>query len=329
MKRFPLAAALFGMTLMATATAAWAGQEPSLNAPLRSRNHHPIFVSLLNPPPEEAEVAPKLTWDLAINHSSIFVMGANNSWYIHMDKELTEYDLSLRAPLGIGKLEVGVEVPVFVSSAGFLDSLVRNYHSLIGVEGYNYQDHFPDDFYVDKLYKGDRIFHLGREGRAIQGDVTLWLKGEMYKDRDYLLSFQAFVQPPTGDTNAGIGSGFWEYGARALASGNIQGAGVYMMLGVYAPGGMKGIEDEEVLKPIYNGFAGFEWILWDGWAFLAQVTATTSPMAGDGNDFFSKPWIDSTFGFKKVMGDSILSIALSENLNQTAPDFTIHISLRM
>ena len=67
--------------------------------PIRSRNHHPIFVNLLHPPPETAAVAAEFSWEVAVNHSSIFAMGANNDWFIHMDKELTEFDISLRAAL--------------------------------------------------------------------------------------------------------------------------------------------------------------------------------------------------------------------------------------
>ncbi|MDH5511130.1 MAG: DUF3187 family protein, partial [Nitrospinota bacterium] len=145
---------------------AWADDGQPLSSPIRARNHHPIFVNLLTPPPEEAAVARELTWEVAVNHSSIFVMGANKEWYIHMDKELTEYDFSLRAALPGLRMEMGAEIPIFMSSAGFMDSFVRTYHSTIGVEGYDYQDHFPDDFYVDKLYRGQAIFYLGRDGRT-------------------------------------------------------------------------------------------------------------------------------------------------------------------
>ncbi|MDH5637759.1 MAG: DUF3187 family protein [Nitrospinota bacterium] len=300
-----------------------------LSSPIRSRNHHPIFVNLLNPPPEEAAVAEEFTWEIAVNHSSIFIMGANNEWYIHMDKEMTEYDFSLRAALPGLKMEVGAEIPFFMSSSGFMDSFVRTYHSTIGVEGYDYQDHFPDDFYVDKLYRGQKIFYLGRDGRTDLGDITLWLKGEAYRDGPYLLSWQAFAQPPTGKTDVGAGSGLWEYGARVLTTGEYTGLGVYLMLGAYVPGGMKGLDGETELIPMFSGFLGFEWTLWDGWAFLAQLTGTSSPMSGDQGDFFSKPWFDSTIGFKKLTQGGTLAMALSENVNQTAPDFTIHLSFKM
>ncbi|MDH5511273.1 MAG: DUF3187 family protein, partial [Nitrospinota bacterium] len=142
-------------------------------------------------------------------------------------------------------------------------------------------------------------------------------------------SWQAFAQPPTGKTGVGVGSGFWEYGARILTTGEYTGLGVYLMLGAYVPGGLKGLDGETELLPIYSGFLGFEWTLWSGWAFLAQLTTTSSPMSGDHGDFFSKPWLDSTIGFKKIVQGGTLAMALSENMNQTAPDFTIHVSFRM
>lgn len=307
-----------------------ADDKEALLGPLRARNHHPIFTGLLNPPPEAANLATGLAWEVGVNHSSIFAMGANGAWYIHMDKELTEFDFSLRAPALDGKIEAGLEVPLLVSSAGFLDQLVRNYHRFTGLPGYGWQDHFPDNFYVDKLYRGQALFHLGHQDRLEPGDVTLWLKGRAWRKENLSASWQFFIQAPTGAAEAGLGSGFWEFGGRALATGDYSGLGVYLSLGVYFPDRLKGISGDVGLDPMISAFTGFEWTLWGKWAILAQFTYTSSPMAREGNDFFSLPWMDATLGFKRAMGrGKSFGFALSENLNQTAPDFSIHVSLAM
>ncbi|MDH4183803.1 MAG: DUF3187 family protein [Nitrospinota bacterium] len=323
--------AWFLWLLLLLAPSISAAQDDSLLAgPLRSRNHHPIFMNLLNPPPESPLLAQVCSWEVAVNHSNIFAMGANENWYIHMDKEITESDILLRAPLAQGKYEIGAEMPIIVSSAGFLDPLVRTYHAAVGVPGYDWQDHFPDGFYVDKLYYHHHIFSLGRQNSILPGDATFWLKGYAAQRENLLAAWQLFIQVPTGSADAGTGSGNWEFGGRAMGRLEYRGLGIYSSLGLYFPGMLKGQGASVTLLPIYSGFLGFEWTLWGGWAFLAQFTYTSSPLDGQGYDYFSKPWIDSTFGFKRVIGPGkTMGFALSENLNQTSPDFTIHISLAM
>ena len=93
---------------------------------------------------------------------------------------------------------------------------------------------------------------------------------------------------------------------------------------------MKGISGSVGLDPVASAFIGLEWTLWGGWSFLAQMIATSSPMPREPGEFFNQPWLDGAVGLKKAGGKGRgYGVALSENLNQTAPDFTIHASFSM
>ena len=230
------AAAVSLVIALVSAGQAWGWDQQPLLGPLRTRNHHPIYTVLLHPAPERAKIAQDTVWEMAVNHSSIFAMGANRDWYIHQDKELTELDLSFRTPAWGGRVEVGLEAAALISRAGFMDPMVRTYHGLIGVPGYDWQDHFPDNFYVDKLYLRQAIFHLGREDRIEPGDATFWVKAPAWSGREWTTSVQFFLQAPTGSPEAGAGSGYWEFGGRILAQVEYTGLGVYGALGGYFPG---------------------------------------------------------------------------------------------
>ena len=324
------AAAVWLATAMVSAGQAWGWGETALLGPLKTRNHHPLFTGLLHPAPEGVKIAVDTAWEAGINHSSVFAMGANRDFYIHMDKELTELDISFRTPVWQGRVEVGMEAAAFVSRGGFLDPLVRNYHSLIGVPGYDWQDHFPDNFYVDKLYLRQAIFRLGHQDRVEPGDATFWVKAPAWSRGEWSTSVQLFLQAPTGSAEAGVGSGFWEFGGRILAQVEYPGLGGYASLGVYFPGELKGMDGSIGLDPVVSAFLGFEWPLWNGWSFLAQLVGSSSPMPREPGEFFNQPWLDGEVGFKKAAGKGrVYGIGLSENLNQTAPDFTIHASFSM
>ena len=318
------------LIFLSLAPEAAADENSPLLGPIRSRNHHPLFAILLTPPPEKAALSKGFSWEIGVNHSNIFAMGSEGDWYIHMDKEVTELDISLRAPAFGGSVEIGAEVSGLSTSAGFMDPYVRSYHEAIGVEGYDWQDHFPDNSYVDKLYLMNDVFWLGEGNKFGAGDATFWIKGLALEGDGYRISWQGLAQAPTGPWRKGLGSGGWEAGARVLADIEYMGAGVYLSLGAYLPGDLKGQNKQFAMTPMYTAFSGFEWTLSGGWAFLAQLTFTSSPMRGAGFRYFEKPWMDFTAGFKKAFGrGNTVNIGLSENLNQTAPDFTIHISVSM
>ena len=295
--------------------------------PIPMPNHHPLYIGLLYPVPDRAAIADKTRWSVALNHTNIFMMYKSEKWSASIDKEITEADLSARAPLIENRLEAGVKAPFYRSSEGFMDNLVRWYHKRIGAPSYYGQEESPDFRYLDTVTHNGELVRKGRRGDTTPGDVEFWLKALVWKGKGAAVSVQALAQAPTGDADAGTGSGDWEYGLRLLAGAEHGPMAYHAGAGVTSPGSLKLSKEDIKLDTMFMGFLGVEYEYSSSFSFLSQSMYNTSPFPSADIIAFSRQWWEVTFGFKwRLREGKTMTFGLSENLNQIGPDFTIHVS---
>ena len=319
-------AVLLFSILLATAQAASANKR-SLG-PLGVMNHHPLYVGLLYPAPEDARLAESMVWGLSITHSNVYIKSWKEQWSVDIDKELTQASFTLRAPIRGWKLEAGLEAPVYFSSSGFLDKWVREWHNITGLPGYVGQDRFPDFSYSDETYYDSKILAKGRRNELLPGDITIWLKGNLNKAEGRVFALQIFAQAPTGRAEHGTGSGEWELGARWLGTIGLDPVIVHMGGGFYMPGALARPAYDKRLNNFMAGFAGVEYRWSERLSLIAQSMFNTSPHVDEGPLQYRMPWMEASFGVKyRLESGKVVSLGFSENLNRTAPDFSLHIAL--
>lgn len=322
MPRALLSAALLLMAAGATAAA----QEPM--GPLALRNHHPLYVGLMYPPPEAALPALRPSFDLALNHTSVFVRLNSPDYAAAIDKELTELSLTARAPVWEGRMEVAVDIPLYYSSPGVFDGFVRWWHRSVGAPSYAGQIETPDNEFADIIYHQGAVIVEGEREKYSPGDVTLAVKLAAVRIEGAALSVQALAQAPTGDGRKGTGSGNWEYGARGLLMVTDGPVTLNAGVGAIAHGAVERIGETIEYDPIINGFAAAEWLAWPDFSLVVQSMFNTSPLPDARFTTFSKEWMDVAFGAKwRVNGGLMVALGMSENLTQTAPDFTLHFAV--
>lgn len=297
--------------------------------------HHPLYVNLLYPLAEKAAPVTKLQGSLSVDHTSIFLINEAEDWFVYQDKELTEGGLTLRFPLpkvGSSPLEAGFSVRARRSGPGFLDGTIRWWHDLIGAPSYIGQKEAPDNRYLDTIiYHEQGILSSGEEGATLLGDTPFWVKIGLANTRDFKSAIQLLIEAPTGDVAKGVGSGAWEGGVRLMAEGVAEGVGYTAAIGVMAPGAFRSDQFDIPLSPFVTGHLSVEY-RWSSYlSLLVQSMANTTPRPGDDVYQWAYPYVDITFGFayRAAKKGPVVFVGFSENLTMTAPDFSLHLSVRL
>ena len=297
--------------------------------PITNKIHHPLFFGLLFPTPDRADLIPQGKWgfNFNLNYSNILFSGEGQGFEFDADFEVGEMDFDVS--YGVKPwAQVGVEVPVFYFTGGFLDNFVEGFHDFTGFKG---SSNLPPafSFTFDVFSNGQRWGNPGH-GELGFGDITLYGKFELYKDplTQSYLSVKVLTQPPTGNSSRGIGSGVWDNGIMLLGQKGWGKFFIHGNLGGFFYDKMEKGDVDIELDPIVTGFVGFEYVLSDRWAFHLQTLIISNPIKEDAGDKgIDRHWQDITFGTKVRIGPTHLTIGLSENITETAPDFTFITSL--
>jgi len=315
-------------SLLALLIAAGGVPEAPDYGPIPMTNHHPLYVGLLYPVPQSAQIAQAPFMRASVNHTNIFLFNVGREWYTAIDKEITQLDLSFTYPVIEGNMEATVDAGAYYSSGGFLDGGIRWWHGRLGVKGYIGQADAPDYRFMDVVTKRGRALDNGQMG-AVVGDMDFSLKKILYRERNLALSGQALVRAPTGDADAGYGAGSWEFAARALAQMRSGQLTIHAGVGAVAPAQMKRMGQTIDLDTMWMGFASAEIPVWERFNLVVQSMFNTSPLKSADIYQYSREFVEMTFGFNYRAEDGkVFTFGFSENLNQTAPDFTIHLSVK-
>jgi hypothetical protein len=296
-------------------------------------NHHPLYIGLLVPPPSSASPVDRTVWSVAFDHTNIFLLMADRTWSVHQDMELTAATVTGRFPLGEG-VEAGFSAPLYYQSGGFTDGAIRWWHDVIGVPGYAGQDRYGDDRYANTLYRSGVRMIDPRPYEPAPGDVTVWVKGTVREGEGYVVSGELYWQLPTGVSSAGMGNGAHEGAVRIVgAVDGPAGSRFTGGAGVSIPQRLKGFRGEAELSAMALWFGAVEapFPRSDRWSLLLQSQGNTSPLPGALGHPYARPFTEATVGFRYRGGEAEAprwwTVALSENLNQTNPDYTLHLSV--
>ena len=310
-------AALFGAVLLSFPLS-------SLAAPFQVKNHSPVFFGLLYP---SASIPRALTeGDISaradFSYSSIFFQDVNPGWSYIFDMELAQLTFGFRR--GFGSFEGGVELPLFYAGGGFLDQAILDNHRMFGFVDYNGQREAPRNRYLYSLVHNGKEWSPALPYAVALGDVTVWLKRELLADGERGgLAAELLLQAPSAITGAGLGNGAWEYGFMLIAQRRFGETELTFNGGAVNPGFIDRGE-KIALNPMYVCDGAVEQFLTDRLSAVAQLSYVTSPYGEGAPALFRRAWMGITFGARYVTpGGQPIDISFTEDLTQTAPDFTI------
>lgn len=306
------------------ATTALAG---SFEGPLIIKNGQSLYAALNSPSLVSAELENSLNIDLS--YSSTYAVAGNNNWYVGIDLETALLDIQYKQVVGTG-LEIGFDLPVIRYGSGFLDNEIDSYHRLIGIpNAYGRRNRPQNDFLLEVIHDGKEIIR-GKPNETALGDITLESKKNLYQNDSSMVSAQAFLNLPTGDTKSGYGSGRFNGGIAALVNERLRSdLMLYLNAGfglIHALTAMEYIE----LKNYYYGGAGFEWIYSPKVLLNLQMIIQTSPFPKTGINNMDSPSMMASFGGRyKIDAQSSLGLSVTEDPDVAgAPDIMMGLDYR-
>ncbi len=288
--------------------------------PIPTKNHSPIFMGLLFPTFESAPVRPagKTEFRVQMDYSNIFYFRARKSFVAGFDLEEAELSFSAKRSFGHG-MEVGIEQPFYRLGGGFLDQYILDYHSTFGFPDLPGQRAAPRNRYLATFIHNGVVWNSPASDRFTLGDPTIWVKKRLFRYGGSTLSAKVAVQPPLASTTDGLGNGAWEVGALLLYQQKFERLELNFDIGSILPryidrGERFDLSNFTIIR------AGGEYPLNGRFALLLQGSYVTSP-------FIETIWDEVTFGLRYATSTGKqITFGFLEDLSQTAPDFTFHLS---
>jgi hypothetical protein len=183
---------------------------PRFDGPLPVRNQHPAQLQVVHLPPAGATPVPaeQARFRLDAAYSSLYLVGNRNGNSITLDGEVLRSSLNCRYGLG-GGLEAWLELPWALTTGGFLDSLLIDFHEAFGFRDGGRPQAPKDRFDVDVRQGGASVFAQEKE-RATLLDLPLgasWAFLPVTRERPFGLAVHAALELPVGNDDRGYGSG--------------------------------------------------------------------------------------------------------------------------
>lgn len=314
-----------GLAAVLTAIAGVGVVHAQDTVPLRTRNLSPL-VSIFGLP----------TWEVSLGdeRSEFAVVGEIGNHYriarrgeeeLVLDGETWRTSLFYRHRVA-ERWSIGVEVPVYRHSGGFVDDLVDGWHGIFGLPDGN-RNLRPED-QLRYLYndRGATAYFLEESSSGV-GDVQVSFARELGADSTLML--KATVKLPTGDTTILTGSGAADFSVSLLKRSVRRFVGD--PAGIYWGGGVLGLGDPDVFAEraedwVVFGVFGGSWRPLSRLGLKAQLDFHTRFYVSD-LDEMGKDSIQASMGGWWAIDDRRrLDFAVSEDLVvKTAPDVSIHI----
>ncbi|MBT8107139.1 MAG: DUF3187 family protein [Gammaproteobacteria bacterium] len=242
-----------------------------------------------------------------------------------IDSESTIVNLSLRRGFG-ERYEFGIDIPYISHDSGFLDSVIYNFHDVVGLS--NSTRDGPEDQFRFYFERQGQVYV--DESAPLSGVGDVQLSAAMAFDK---VTLRAGLKLPTGDPDKLTGSGATDVSLGAYAAGRTlflaKELGYTGFLGVLALGQGEVLADLQRDLVPYAGLGlrwhaterfsiATQWYVQGSYydAHLDELGGTTVQMAFGGDFHFPKQKL-------------LLRLAIAEDLAAaTAPDFALHLSLR-
>ena len=302
------------------------------NSPIYIANQNP-FVQIFGLPKAEAGfITPKGKLDAAflyyVSNNAISADAGNGETMI-WDGETAQYTVKLRYGL-LDRLELGVDVPYIQHSGGYLDSVIRQYHSFVGFPN-DRQEEFDKDQIHYQVDENGNVLYRMTEKQSGLGDIrfsaAVPLFTESIRSRRHL-AVRSLLKLPTGDSDKLLGSGGTDVSA-GLAYSDLELLQVINTV-LTANLGMVYLGDSDILSEKQRSFAGYGGVSLDWLALhwlelklqldmhsamydseLAQLGSSLQLLAG---------------GTVHLPGDVLLDLGISEQLiTDATPDVGFYL----
>lgn len=301
---------------------------PKLGGPLPVRNNHPAQLTVMHFDPADASVLAEgqTAWRTSLAYTSLFLFGddvAGSRWF--MDGELMRGALDAKVGLGNG-VQLGVQVAGALTSGGFLDNFVVDYHDALGLPDQDRSTNVNDRYRIEATQGGMPVWSM-EQSSAEWLDLPIHLTWQLREPGENRIgvAVRGGIELPIGDQSDGYGNGqvdasigaLVDYRARGIGwSGHLQ----HTFAGTPNQARRRGFHFEDVT----SAGIGVELPLQKGLHALLQVEGETSTLRRLGPNVASREqvllWVGGRY---QAAPDWTVELGFGEDLRGLAsPDFT-------
>ncbi len=316
---------VFRIILIGAGSSAYAEQA----SPFYVANQNPFVQIFGLPKAEPGTITPKGKLDAGFLYqvSNNAIQSDANGESIIWDGETAQYDFRFR--YGVSeKLELGLDVPFIDHSGGYLDSIIRNYHDLMG---------FPNDR-QEQFEKNQIDYQLDENGVSSRksglGDVRFTAAIPLFSksiQSGRHLALRSMLKLPTGNAEDLLGSGGTDVSMGLAYSDYEMLSGINTVLSTYA--GAIYMGNTEVLRHKQRHFAGYggvslDWLALDWLELKLQMDIHSAFYDSDLAQLGSSMQLLAG-GTLHFPGEVLLDFGISEQLiTDATPDVGFFLFLR-
>ena len=303
-------------------------------APIYVANQNPFVQIFGLPKPEAGTITPKgrLEAGFLYQVSNNAIDSEANGESLIWDGETAQYNFSFRYGVS-DKLELGVDVPFIQHSGGYLDSMIRNYHKMMGFPNDRQEQFEKNQIHYLLKENGTTLFEM-QEKRSGLGDIrfsaaTPLFSKSLHSQR--YLALRSLLKLPTGDSKYLLGSGGTDV-SMGLAYSDYQTLrGINTVL--FANCGMIYMGNTTVLRDQQRHFAGYggvslDWLALDWLELKLQLDMHSAFYESELNQLGSSMQLLAG-GTLHLPGEVLLDLGISEQLTTDAtPDVGFYLIVR-
>jgi hypothetical protein len=300
--------------------------------PLRAQQRYPLYIMFLTPEPDSPRLIEKRQFitSISLDYTSIYIDETSQEWSALMDMEMTVIDLSLTYGI-TNHLNVSLSIPWISQNGGFLDGPLETYHDFFGFPNYGRENGPVNKFGYHISVDGDDWFgarsgglHLGESVVSVKMQLT-----DSGRRQGLSSSLLASLKIPTGDEDHGFGSGRYDQSLVLLNQFRMSPFVLYLNPGLVFLSDPETHGADIHVNDMITLLAGIEYKANETLSLMGQLNFVTSPFHNTGIEQMDQDSLELALGFAVwVSHDVIFEFAFSEDLTRTAPDFTVHGSLR-
>jgi hypothetical protein len=231
--------------------------------------------------------------------------------------------LSLRRRVG-ERMELGIDVPYVHHSGGSLDSLIFNFHDLVGLPN-STRDGPKDQYRLFFEKEGVTLFDTATPTSGI-GDVQISAALELAN-----VTLRAAIKAPTGDSDKLTGSGAADVSLGVYGGGAINWFERPLSYSGFV--GVLALGDGEIMPELQRstvpyGGAALRWQATPRFALATQLSVQ-GPYFDIDLDELGGSTLQLAFGADLRFKRTLLRAAIVEDIAAgAAPDFALHLSIR-
>lgn len=303
-------------------------------APIYVANQNPFVQIFGLPKPEAGTITPKGRLEVGFLYqvSNNAIDSEANGESLIWDGETAQYNFSFRYGVS-DKLELGVDVPFIQHSGGYLDSMIRNYHKMMGFPNDRQEQFEKNQIHYLLKENGTTLFEM-QEKRSGLGDIrfsaaTPLFSKSLHSQR--YLALRSLLKLPTGDSKYLLGSGGTDV-SMGLAYSDYQTLrGINTVL--FANCGMIYMGNTTVLRDQQRHFAGYggvslDWLALDWLELKLQLDMHSAFYESELNQLGSSMQLLAG-GTLHLPGEVLLDLGISEQLTTDAtPDVGFYLIVR-